>query len=554
MLENAKKIKSESKMLKLQEDDYQSEMSLYDDKSIEFKVALNSPMATYYYMEKYDLETIKEISFLYHKRYNNIEEVYQYYKEKIFAGKEMNLVLSPDKNVMSLMYKKIVDEEAIDVELKLKKKILEKDDIVQALMKKVEQLEKTVIEQEKKNEELKKCVDLLMEENKKIKEKEKKEEKKKIEEEKNEEKWKIEEEKFSSMNDNVNLINNFKFENFPELKYIESISCGLKCAAYCIIKNDERLYQMAYCKNKNYSQYKSRIIIYNLMLNKIENKIYNAHGNNKIDTLKHYYNSSAKNHILLSSSLNDSNYFTKLWNISSNPIINILKVKDCYKSSLMFKNEDFFIFGNDREQLRSNDNDRRVCVWNKNGAFIKKMNKSNLNCCLYFIEATYFENKNYILLSGCNYEQNSGYKYFSECYNFDEDDVKTYKDDENISKTYAYCINLFKKGNVIYFITGSREKVNIFEFESTELIKRIQLGEECVYSLCSINEKYIIASNSSKLKIIDMEKYSVVKDYSAYEDDGEKHEIYGIEKIKIPEKGEFIITYSDSGIFKIWKI
>ena len=50
-----------------------------------------------------------------------------------------------------------------------------------------------------------------------------------------------------------------------------------------------------------------------------------------------------------------------------------------------------------------------------------------------------------------------------------------------------------------------------------------------------------------------MEKYSVVKDYPAYEDDGEKHEIRGIEKIKIPEKGEFIIT-SDKGIIRIWKM
>ena len=147
MSENAKKIKSESKMLKLQEDEYQLEMSLYDDNFIGFKVALNSHMPTCHYMEKYNLETIKEISFLSHKRYNNIEAVYQYYNEKIFAGKEMNLVLSPDKNVLSLMYKKIGDEEIIDVKLKLKKKILKKDDIVQALMKKVEQLEKTVIEQ-----------------------------------------------------------------------------------------------------------------------------------------------------------------------------------------------------------------------------------------------------------------------------------------------------------------------------------------------------------------------------------------------------------------------
>ena len=561
MSESAKKIKSERKMLKLQEDEYQSEMSLYDDNCIEFKVALNSPMATCYYMEKYDLETIKEISFLYHKKFNNIEVVYQYYKDRVFAEKEMNLVLSPDKNVMSLMYKKIVDDETTPVELKLKKKILKKDDIVQALMKEVEQLKKTVIEQEKKNEELKKYVDLLMEENKKAKEKEKKEEKRKNEDEKNEENWKIEEENFSSMNDNVNLTNNFKFENFPELKYIESISCGKSdcnknVAVYCIIKNDERLYQMAYCKNKNYSNYNysGHIIIYNLMLNKIENKIYNAHGNTYINKLKHYYNSSAKNHILLSSCSSNNSYCTKLWNISSNPIINILKVKDCYNPCLMFKNEDFFIFGNHYEETNNNE-DKRMCVWNKNGAFIKKMNKSNLNSNLGFIEATYLENKNYILSSGCNYDQNKREcKYFSECYNFDEDDVKTYKDDENNSETYTYCINLFKKGNVIYFITGCKEKVNIFEFESTKFIKRIQLGEKEVYSLCSINEKYVIASNASKLKIIDMEKYSIVKDYSACEDDGFSHIIYGIKKIKIPEKGEFIITYTEENIIRIWKM
>ena len=45
MSEKAKKLKSENKMLKLQEDEYQLEMSLFDDNSIEFKVTLNSPMA-----------------------------------------------------------------------------------------------------------------------------------------------------------------------------------------------------------------------------------------------------------------------------------------------------------------------------------------------------------------------------------------------------------------------------------------------------------------------------------------------------------------------------
>ena len=553
-------IKSENKIIKLQEDEYQLEMNLYNNNNIEFKITLNSPMATCYYIEKYNFETIKEISYLYHKKYNDMETVYQYYKERIFP-KQINLVLSSDKNIMSLKYQKVVDEEMIDVELKLKKIISKKEDIIQGLMKEVEQLKKKEISNEKKIDEL----NLFMEEYKKIKEKEKKEEEKKIEEVKNEENIKIEEEKFSSLNDNVNLINNFKFENFRELKFREEISgvnCNVKSVAvYCIIKNNERLYQIAYCKNKDYSKEEktAHIIIYNLVLNKIENKIYNAHKYSKIDYLKHYFNSSTKNHILLSSCSkhNYREYEIKLWNISSNPIIKILKIKNCHCSCLMFKNEEFFIFGEEYKKNSYNEyGSYYVSIWNKNGTKIKNINKLNDSHSVFnFIEATYFENKNYILLSGCDYEYDSKGQYnktiyCSKCYNYDEDDIKIYKCDDNNSQ--IYCINLFKKGNDIYFITGSNQKVNIFEFESTNLIKRIQLGEKSVNSLCSINEKYIIASNSLKLKIIDMEKYSVVKEYSEYFDD-EEDAIMGIEKIKIPEKGEFIITYSKYSI-KILKI
>ena len=216
----------------------------------------------------------------------------------------------------------------------------------------------------------------------------------------------------------------------------------------------------------------------------------------------------------------------------------------------MFKNEDFFIFG-------GNNKNKSMSVWNKNGNLIKTVNKSNFNENWDFIEATYLEKKSYILLSGPNYNQTIGKNlYYSECYNYDEDDIKTYKDDDNNkvddNNSHIYCINLFKKGNDVYLITGLKEKINIFEFYTTKLIKRIQLGANHVYSLCSINEKYIIASNSYKLKIIDMENYSVIKEYSAHYD-GQEYDIYGIEKIKIPEKGEFIITYS-SYCIKIWKI
>ena len=44
-----------------------------------------------------------------------------------------------------------------------------------------------------------------------------------------------------------------------------------------------------------------------------------------------------------------------------------------------------------------------------------------------------------------------------------------------------------------------------------------------------------------------MENFTIVKTFSEH-----NNAIYGIEKIKIPEKGEFIISYGPNSI-KIWK-
>ena len=146
--ENTKKLKSENKIIKLQEDEYELEMSLYNN-NIEFKVIQNSPMASCYYKEKYTYEKIKEISYIYHPKYKDIESIYQYYKEKILLKKEINLILSEDKNIMCLKYQIISNDDEIDVEIKIKKFNLEKHDIDYALMKEVEKLKKECQKNEK---------------------------------------------------------------------------------------------------------------------------------------------------------------------------------------------------------------------------------------------------------------------------------------------------------------------------------------------------------------------------------------------------------------------
>ena len=536
---NLKITESETYDLLLEKDEIQLTMSLYDNSYIEFKLVPNNIIASNYYIAKYNLETINKKSYIFCK---DLKEVFQFYN-KILQKKKIDLLLSKDKSKIYMNFKNIINfDEQVETNLELNEVKLSKEEILQILIKEVFQskkqillLEKKVIENEQKYnakikdlkidyeqkiEEIKKNNNLLLEEYNKRKQKEKEEEERKKEEEK------------IALNDNVNLINNFKFENIDKIKNINVISNDLNITfmksvtVYTIIKNNESLYEIAYPDNKN----GYNIIIYNLLLNKIENKINNAHSNN-IHKIKHYFNPSTKNHILLSSSADKS---IKLWNISSNPIINILTINNCFDGDnfspfcLMFKEEDFFIFGGSRDQKKK--------IWNQNGILIGNIEKSNLNYGR-FIETVYIENKAYILLSG---------QYHSECLYYDDNIIKIYKNNNNSLE--HNIINLFNKNKNIYLITGCTSgKVNIFDFMTTNFIKEIGLENSNIYSLCSINEKYIIASCNKSLKVIDIDSYSIVKEYS-----GHNNNIYGMEKIKIPEKGEYLISYDSQGI-KIWK-
>ena len=324
----------------------------------------------------------------------------------------------------------------------------------------------------------------------------KEEEKRKKEEMEKQEKIKKEEENSYTSSYDINSINNFKFKNIDKLKSNNIISNNINIenkksvAAFCIIKNNERLYEVAYPDNKiGYN-----IIFYNILLNKIENRINNAHSKN-IHTIKHYFYSHLKCHILLTSSYDKS---IKLWNISSKPISNILTINNCFDGGnlspfcLLFTEASFFIFGGSKKEKKK--------IWNQGGELIGSIEKSNLYYAT-FIEAEYIENNPYILLSG---------RYHSECYDYNNNNIKIYKN-PNKNNTH-FIVNLFNKNKNIYLITGDDGgRISIFDFITTYLIKEIETGK-CINSLCLINEKYLITTKGNNLGIIDMDNYSIVKE------------------------------------------
>ena len=83
----------------------------------------------------------------------------------------------------------------------------------------------------------------------------------------------------------------------------------------------------------------------------------------------------------------------------------------------------------------------------------------------------------------------------------------------------------------------------IFDFDNTNEIISISVGDS-VYSLCSINEKYILVGKfNGELDVIDFNNKSIVKKYQAH-----KNAVAGIEKFKTEYSQEFIITYDRNEI------
>ena len=185
--------KIESENFKLQNDEYLLEMTLYSDDFIEFKITQNSPTASCYYIEKFNFEKITDISNLNSKKLD-MKKVYHIY-QRILKNEKINIILSQDKNIITINYKISANYEEEDVNLELKKMELEKEDIIDILKKEVEKNEKKMEElqkenekMKKENEDMKKDIDLLMGEyNKKIeKEKEAEEREKQLQKEEEE--------------------------------------------------------------------------------------------------------------------------------------------------------------------------------------------------------------------------------------------------------------------------------------------------------------------------------------------------------------------------------
>ena len=327
-------IDTKTYILSLANEEYELMMTL-SESVIEFKLKPKNAISDFYYTEKFDLSTINDMKYLI-VPLEDLKKAFVKF-DRQFNKKRVKLIKLREDTI-NLNFRINVDDEDLETNLELKQFKINKEVGYTFLSNTINEMSKKIKELEKN---LNTKIDIMYEDY--LKNKNEEEIKKRQEEAKQKKEEIIRQEEEKKLNDNVNLINDFQSKNI-DMKEFYSISNEKfynqrnTVAVYPIIRNNERLYELA-CVKRGYD-YHYNIVIYNILLNKKTNVIYNAHCKNNnnsyanlngqsyysinyyINNLKHYYYSSKKKHFLLSS----NGIEIKLWNISSNIITNELKI------------------------------------------------------------------------------------------------------------------------------------------------------------------------------------------------------------------------------------
>ena len=412
-------IDPKSYILSLENKEYELTMTLFES-VIEFKLVPKFA-SDYFYTEKFDLSTINERKYLLKDNLNDLKEAFKRF-DTLLNNKMAKLIKEREDTIILNFHINIVFVE-LEKNLKLKQLKINKEVGYTILSNQINEMKEKIIELEKNlnetKKEIKEKIDIIYEDY--LKKKKDEEIKKKQEEDKQKKEELIRQEEEKKLNDNINLRNDFQSQKIDMKEFYSISNKNIRkekntIAVYPIIRNNERLYELACVK------YGHTIVIYNILLNKKTNEIYNTHCvksqnsydtykyyNYSINTLRHYYYSSKKKHFLLSS--NDIEI--KLWNISSEIITNELKITAenhikfdeknnknkleyyyTFKCSCLLFNEDNYIIYGGTYSKSDSKKEYKIKSFNEN--FKGNIEKSKLKGANY-MEAAYVGDKSYVL-------------------------------------------------------------------------------------------------------------------------------------------------------------
>ena len=289
-----------------------------------------------------------------------------------------------------------------------------------------------------------------------------------------------------------------------------------------------------------YTNYSKSIISLNLISNQIINEIKNAHKED-ISNFRHYLDKANKRDLLISLSQSDNNL--KLWNINNYEcLVNIEKVNEigCL-SSACFLNMNNIIYIISSNSNKYNNNIEFIKIFDLNGNKVKEIDNSDFSTC--FIDTYYDKNvaKNFII---------TGNRGFSQSYDYNGNKIYFKYCDDNKETTYHMSIIIDDTDKIIKMIESSCAGIiRIWDFHTADLLNKIQINKEWLYSICLWNKDYLFVGCFDKnIKLIELKTKKIIMDF-----EGHTEKVLTIKKIIHPKYGECLISQNaNKSHIKLW--
>ena len=294
--------------------------------------------------------------------------------------------------------------------------------------------------------------------------------------------------------ENIHCLKNITIDSYALMGLDNSI---------CIFKSiNEILYLI-------FSDINLSIICFDLNDDKKIIEIRNAH-NNDITNYRHCLDKKHKRDLLLSLSFEDNNI--KIWQV--NDWRCLADLQNVYTAGYL-KSSCFLNDTNDIYIITSNSGETDLIgpikIYDLNGNYIKEMKDSNDDTI--FID-TFYDNKisKYFIITG-----NNGY---IKTHNYISNDLYLiYKDSKNVYDHTSIIAYNDEDGAKIIESCGDGN-IRIWDFHSTNLIKKIKASNGFIYSICLWDNNHLfVACRDKKIKLISLEEEIIKKELPGYNKD-----------------------------------
>ena len=532
-------IETKNYKLNLDNDTFLLTIETFPNENIDFKVKQINELSISYFYKKYSFEEILQKLYLYKEFNKNISNILKFIDASISQNK-MILIKDKEKKI-KLSLKRIIDLNEIDCIIELDEIKLKNEELVQLLfneMKEIKskgigkgddqnviitinQLKKELEQKNKEKEEMKKKIDLLIEENNKMKD--------------NFEKYKkyVEEKLNDLKNKDINFFTEINNENFIQnpinLKYNEILTTNHSNAGKLsnfevFTGSKDNIPYLVYHNENNFNLEVMRLTDNTIVhfLKKHTGKV----------TVINYYKKNNDNEYLLSCDLNK---LVVIWEIQNN--FNI-------KSSI--QEEYVGVIWDAHLLLDLNNKDYILLSSGKKEEFIKLYELKDNNC--YFIKnifGTKENSTNYMIPWFYNFKY-----YVINFYN----DISIHNIFENecyakltVEKSSYFCGFIYNK-NYLCANDRTNNLLRIWDLINKNVVKEIKYDGELGREIIQWNNTYTIIACKYSVIIINLEKGEMISKISI------KRCIGGVKKIFLDRAGECLIVSDFNNTILLFRI